>query len=263
VQVDPVQLELAVLNLALNARDAMPDGGRIVIRVRNHLLAEGEVAGLPAGEHVEVTVADDGEGMPPEVMQHVFEPFYTTKPLGKGTGLGLAQVYSFATYSRGAATVNSQPGIGTEVTIWLPRSTAAAAHEAEAPVAQPGRRYQGTVLLVEDDGLVRNLTAQALQGMGFAVEVAASAEEAIALARAKPEIDVVLSDIVMPGGQSGVDLARTLRVLRPALAVVLASGYAQALETDVPVIAKPYNVDQVAEVLARHVSARHGQAATS
>ena len=199
-------------------------------------------------------MADDGEGIPEDVLPRVFEPFFTTKPQGKGSGLGLAQVYAFARQQQGAALVDSRVGEGTTVTLWLPR--AEPAQQPAPPEAAPppsAGRYSGRVLFVEDDSLVRGVVSQALEEAGFKVVVAASAEDALALARSREDLDVVLTDVVMPGGQSGVDLARTLRVLRPALPVILASGYAEALGEDLfefPVRAKPYDPSRVAERLA-------------
>jgi signal transduction histidine kinase len=253
VRCDPVQFELAVLNMTLNARDAMPPGrgGTIVLRADNRVLQAGDGTGLPAGDYVRLEVEDDGAGIAPEVLQRIFEPFFTTKPVGKGSGLGLAQVYGFAAASGGTVTADSSLGHGTRMVVWLPRSPAGERPAAAVPEPPAPARYHGTVLLVEDDALVRGLVAEGLQRLGFSVVVASNADDALALARHHGEIDVVLSDVVMPGGQSGLDLLKTLRVVRPALPVLLASGYADALgdEVDVPVLAKPYRVEQVAERL--------------
>ncbi len=247
-----MQLELAVLNLVLNARDAIKRTGRIEVSAQNRTVGEGEVQGLPAGAYIALSVRDDGEGIPADVLPHVFEPFFTTKSEGKGTGLGLAQVYAFSRQHNGTALVSSTPGHGTTVTVLLPRSPDEMAHAAP-PSAESTRRgrYAGTVLFVEDDSLVRGVVSQSLEDAGFTVVVASNAEDALALARSRTDLDVVLTDIVMPGGQSGLDLAKTLRVLRPALPVVLASGYSDALEdvTGFSVVAKPYDAAQVAERL--------------
>jgi signal transduction histidine kinase/CheY-like chemotaxis protein len=256
VEADPVQLELAVLNLALNSRDAMQASGALSITAGNRKIGAGTVAGLAAGDYVAIGVRDSGEGIAPELLARVFDPFFTTKPVGKGSGLGLAQVYGFAQKSGGIATVRSELGQGSEVTIWLPRSRKSpfdSVRPAE-PELQP--HYRGTVLMVEDDALVRELISEALTELGFVVVTAASAADALATVRARQDIDVVLSDIVMPGVQSGLDLANTLKLLRPLLPVVLASGYSEQLDSDVPfpVIAKPYDVDQVARHLAHALS---------
>ncbi len=251
VRTDPVQLELAILNLALNARDALHGRGQLSVRAGNRQMLGGEVPELLAGDYVCISVIDDGDGMTQDQMAHAFEPFFTTKPVGQGTGLGLAQVYALARAAGGTATLNSKIGLGTEVTLWLPRSLGRArALDALPPAA--GRRYEGTVLLVEDEASVRELTAQALEDLGFQVVTAPTADQALDLLRGGVQVDVVLSDIVMPGTRSGVDLARTLKVLKPTLPVVLASGYPDRIAEapDVPLVAKPYDTDQLAAQLA-------------
>jgi signal transduction histidine kinase/CheY-like chemotaxis protein len=259
LRADPVQLELAVLNLVLNARDALKSAGRIAVRAENRTLAEGEVDGLAAGEHVALSVIDNGEGIAPEHLARIFEPFFTTKPQGKGTGLGLAQVYGFAKQHHGVAQVESAVGAGTTVTLLLPRAPLASMQEAPEAAAPPLQaRHAGRVLFVEDDSLVRGVVSEALEAAGFQVLVASNAEDGLALARSRADLDIVLTDVMMPGGQSGLDLARTLRVLRPALPVVLASGYAEVLDgaqLDFPVVAKPYDPARVAEQLALLISA--------
>jgi CheY-like chemotaxis protein/two-component sensor histidine kinase len=258
VDLDPVQLELAVLNLALNARDAIDGSGEVVVTATNRTLHHDEVPGVPAGEHVAVVVQDTGHGIAPDVLARVFEPFFTTKPMGKGAGLGLAQVYGFAKQLGGGASVDSQPGAGTRVTLWLPRADGVPQPRGLAVPVEEVPRFSGTVLLVEDDALVRGLTAETLESCGFTVLVAATVDDALALVHARPGIDAVLSDVVMPGGKSGVDLRETLRTLKPGLPVVLASGYADALAGDAGsvVIAKPYDAVEVARLLARQIARR-------
>ena len=203
VHIDPVQLELAILNLAINSRDAIANHGEIVIEAGNRTLGDGEVPDLPAGEYVRIAVTDNGEGMSPEHLQHVFEPFFTTKPVGKGSGLGLAQVYGFTRKSLGTATVDSEERRGTTVTLWLPRShRPVTVMDPGALPVEPGT-FHGTVLLVEDDSLVRGTTSQALEDLGFKVVVAGNADDAMSLVKVRDDIDVVLSDIVMPGPAVG------------------------------------------------------------
>lgn len=261
VTVDPVQFELAVLNLALNSRDAMGGHGTVAVRAADRTVGANDVAGLLPGRYVEVTVTDTGHGIPPELLPRVFEPFFTTKPMGEGTGLGLAQVYAFAVQSGGTALVNSTAGSGTTVTLLLPATWPLAASEPPAAAAQGASltadRYSGTVLLVEDDALVRGITAQALEDMGFSVLVASGARDAQAIALSREDIDIVLSDVMMPGDMSGVDLVHALREARPRLPVILVSGYAAVLDADLPArtIAKPYKVDEVARLLDQTIRA--------
>ncbi|UXH80575.1 ATP-binding protein [Roseateles amylovorans] len=252
VKTDPVQLELAVLNLALNARDAMHGRGRLSVAADNQCVQAGQVHDLTPGEYVRIVVTDNGDGMNAEQISRAFEPFFTTKPVGQGTGLGLAQVYALARGAGGAATIHSKVGLGTEVAVWLPRTLALLDDAPAAAAPGQNRRYRGRVMLVEDDASVRELTAQSLEDLGFSVVTAPTADQALDLLRGGTPVDVVLSDIVMPGTRSGVDLARTLRVLKPTLPVVLASGHPVRIEEapDVPLVAKPYEIHAVAAKLA-------------
>jgi signal transduction histidine kinase len=250
VTIDPLQFDLALLNLAINARDAMPAGGRLAIGARNCVLEPG--AQRNGGDYVLVTVTDTGAGMTPEVLARALDPFFTTKEAGKGTGLGLAQAYAFATQSQGSLALYSEPGQGTRVELHLPRSTLplsphpSRASEAAVPHAS------GRVLFVEDDALVREAVVRGLEEAGFEVLVAASGDRALEMIEAGLEIDVVFSDIVMPGKLSGIDLAGLLRERRPGLPVVLATGYTDQRATvpGVQVLAKPYQIGQLVELLA-------------
>ncbi|CAO3425965.1 ATP-binding protein [Azospirillum endophyticum] len=246
VEVDPTQFELAILNLTVNARDAMPDGGRLRVTARNRP-AEGGGPDL-----VQVTVSDTGTGMDEEVKARVFEPFFTTKEVGKGSGLGLAQVYGFTRQSSGRVEIDSAPGRGTAVSLFLPRTV--------KPVAVPvAERTQGTaqasgrrLLLVEDDPIVGSMVAAALDEIGYAVLRAANAEEALALlSDGDQHIDILFSDVVMPGAMNGVDLAHAARRLRPGLPVVLTTGYSEDIARieGVRVLPKPYRVGALAELL--------------
>jgi CheY-like chemotaxis protein len=251
VTIDPLQFDLAMLNLAINARDAMPDGGKLAIAARNCALEP--TLERSGGDYVLVTVSDTGTGMPPEVLARALDPFFTTKEAGKGTGLGLAQAYAFATQSMGSLALSSTPGQGTRVELWLPRST--------LPLSpQPGRgehadtlHASGRVLFVEDDELVREAVVQGLEEAGFEVLVAANGERALAMIEAGLDVDVAFSDIVMPGQISGIDLADILRERRPGLPVVLATGYTDQRATvpGVQVLAKPYEIGQLVELLSR------------
>nr|WP_297529016.1 ATP-binding protein [uncultured Roseateles sp.] len=267
VRTDPVQLELAVLNLALNARDAMHGRGRLTVSARKRMLAEGDPVGLAPellpGEYVAIAVRDTGDGMTQEQMERAFEPFFTTKAVGQGTGLGLAQVYALARSAGGTAVIVSKIGLGTEVTLWLPRShgrTEADGPGMQAAAGNAARRFTGTVLLVEDEPSVRELTAQALEERGFTVKTAPTADQALDQLRGGLTADVVLTDIVMPGERSGVDLVRTLKVLKPTLPVVLASGHPVRIEEapNVPLVPKPYDVDVLAAILSEAMNPTRG-----
>ncbi len=251
VYVDPVQLELAVLNAALNARDAMPDGGRLEISASNLALEDGSVPGLPKGDYVRISIADSGTGMTPEVLARVFEPFYTTKSVGKGSGLGLAQIYGFASQSGGTATVDSTPGNGTTLYLFLPRSTEQELSVAEARTPVPeALTAPCRLLFVEDDELVSEVVVPGLRSNGFDVVRARDAAGALE-AMQKQAIDVVLSDIVMPGRGDGFYLADEIRRSYPEVPIVLATGYSDALTASSPfrVLLKPYTINEAIAAL--------------
>jgi len=254
VTIEPLQFDLALLNLAINARDAMDGEGVLRISARNATLAT-PPQGLMAGDYLHLTVADAGVGMAPEVLAHALDPFYTTKAAGQGTGLGLPQAYAFATQADGLLTIESAPGRGTRVHIWLPRADAPpapAVQEAPEVMAQGS----GSVLFVEDDPLVREAVAGGLRQAGFTVRVAESGDAALALLDGGLQVDVVFSDIVMPGGLSGIDLARALRRRWPELPVVLATGYTERRVAlpGVPILAKPYDIAQAVNLLGSLVA---------
>jgi len=256
VTIDPVQFDLALLNLAINARDAMPEGGCLAVDVANCTLAA--TAERTGGEYVRVRVRDDGIGMPPEVLARALDPFFTTKPPGQGSGLGLPQAYAFATQSRGWLTLASTVGAGTTIDIFLPRShQPLTAPPGRADDAEPGRG-SGRVLFVEDDPLVREAVVRGLEDCGFDVLVAADGDKALAMLDAGLDADVVFSDIVMPGRVSGIDLAGILRERRPGLPVVLATGYTdqRAVIPGVQVLAKPYEIDQLVDLLSNLSASR-------
>jgi signal transduction histidine kinase len=246
VYVDPVQLELALLNAALNARDAMPDGGELNIRASNVTLAEGVDPDVPPGEYVRISIHDNGSGIAQQHLPRVFEPFYTTKEVGKGSGLGLAQIYGFARQSGGTATLDSAEGAGTTLTLLLPRSLRHATPEVHVPPVPPREpALRRVVLFVEDDELVRQVVGPGLRASGFDVILAANAESALELLRSR-RVDVVLSDIVMPGRGDGVFLAEEMRKIHPDLPIVLATGYSDALTAASPfrILLKPYTLDE-------------------
>jgi len=250
LHVDAAQLELALLNFVMNARDAMPGGGTIVLRARNRHLPEGSEEGV-AGDFVELSVSDTGEGMSDEVIAHAPEPFFTTKKVGRGSGMGLAQAYGFARQSGGTLHLRSVLGQGTTATLLLPRAADTPDAAAAAPAGAEPAQGQGKVLLVEDDELVRETVCAALLGAGFDVHSAATADEALARIDAGERYGAVLTDVVMPGSMSGIDLARVLRERHPGMAVVVATGYSDR-SVDVPGVrglSKPYDLQQAVEVL--------------
>lgn len=250
VTVDPLQFDLAMLNLAINACDAMPDGGHLAIGARNCVLEP--TAERSGGDYVLVTVQDTGTGMAPEVLARALDPFFTTKAHGKGTGLGLAQAYAFATQSQGALALSSTPGQGTRVELHLPRSNLPLSPQPGRGTPAEALQANGRILFVEDDALVREAVVHALEEAGFDVLVAADGERALAMIEKGLEVDVAFSDIVMPGRISGIDLAGILRERRPGLPVVLATGYTDQRVTvpGVQVLAKPYEIGQLVELLS-------------
>jgi PAS domain S-box-containing protein len=265
VRCDPAQVQQVILNLAVNARDAMPRGGKLTIETANLVLDEEHAAahagGVP-GPHVLVAVSDSGEGMTPEARAHVFEPFFTTKPVGQGTGLGLATVYGIVRQSGGHVWVYSEPGRGTTFKIYFPRTDAAPAESAPPPRSARGSGGSETVLVVEDDPRVREVTVQALRGAGYRVLAAGEGREAMAVAAAADgPIDLLVTDVVMPE-RSGRQVAEELRRRTPALRVLYVSGYTEntvvhhgVLDAGVDLLAKPFTpsalLARVREVLDR------------
>jgi CheY-like chemotaxis protein len=252
VQIDAGEFELAMLNLCVNARDAMGGGGTIAISAKN--LTETGPDGQPS-DFVKLCVEDTGCGMPPEVLARVFEPFFTTKDVGKGSGLGLPQVYGFVQQSGGRLTLDSEVGAGTVVTLLLPRSLHQPAAPVDASAAVRTRAdgaQRGQVLLVEDDPEVAALTREMFGYLGFSVIQVSSADAALGALANGRSVDVVFSDIMMPGGVSGLDLAREIRRRHPDLLIVLTTGYAGAaatIDNDLQLLLKPYSLEAVAEAV--------------
>ena len=248
---DANQLELAVLNLVINARDAMPEGGRIAIGLRPGEAPVDE-PDLPAGRYVVLTVADSGHGMPPEVAARAFEPFFTTKPSGRGTGLGLAQVMGVARLSQGTARVRSSPEAGTEVALWL-RAGQLPPPEAQAPLQSPAAALPAVldaqVLLVDDEADIRHTVSRLLDEAGYVVKSAANSSEALAAVHAGFVPDVLVADYAMPG-DNGVELALKLRQLQPDLPVLFLSGHVDHAVVTTAVLGarllrKPFRVDEL------------------
>jgi signal transduction histidine kinase/ActR/RegA family two-component response regulator len=271
VEVDPGQLELVVLNLAVNARDAMPTGGTITITARNAPALDDEEL---HGDYVELAVVDTGIGMVPEVLARVFEPFFTTKEIGKGSGLGLAQAHGFARASGGAARIDSRPRIGTTVFLYLPRSDGLPAVNAEEEAGvEPAKSEipdRGSLLLVEDDHEVAALTSEVLGTIGYQVTHVDNAEAALLALGNDGAIDIVFSDVMMPGKLDGIDLMNEIRLRRPGLPVLLTTGHIEAVKlraeaVGMQVLAKPYRMKELEIALdqARNDSGRatHGRLA--
>jgi PAS domain S-box-containing protein len=250
---DPSELEGALLNLCINARDAMPDGGRLVIGTTTRSLGRSELlrhAGSEPGDYVGLSVSDTGSGMRREVMERVFEPFFTTKPQGQGTGLGLSQVYGFVRQSGGLVRIESALGRGTTVRLWLPRHEAPAVQPAAPePCAAPARSASGeVVLLVDDEVAVRVPAAARLRELGYEVLEAVDGAAALRLVSARQRIDLLVTDVGLPGGMNGRQLAEVLKDRRPGLPVLFITGYAGAeLPAGVDVIGKPFALDALAQ----------------
>jgi len=256
IHVDTAQFEASLLSLVMNARDAMPHGGRIRIHVERASFSQRSSAASPelaAGSYALISVADTGGGIAPECIEHVFEPFYTTKEIGKGSGLGLSQVYGFAAQSEGGVYIASEMGSGTEVTLFLP--IASDAPDAAAKPETNVRPVLGVVLLVEDDDSVRQSTVDALELLGYEVVTAAYGAQALDILRRDNRIDILFSDIVMPHGMSGVELAREAHASFPSLRILLASGHPRNAfsdsgdSTEFAFLAKPYRLQELARRL--------------
>ena len=252
VLIDPAQLDAALMNLLVNARDAMDGGGVITLssRVADHCIGE-----TLRGPCLCLSVRDQGTGMDPATVARVFEPFFSTKPVGKGTGLGLSQVYGFASQSGGGAEIESEPGKGTTVSIFLPLTTAAETRpEPERRIADARPLH---VLLVEDDPEVAELAQAMLRELGHRITFADTVEMALAALKTTPDLDLLLTDVVMPGPRNGVDLARLASALKPDLPILLTSGYTGEALDDAeaapwPLLRKPYTLDVLARTLATH-----------
>lgn len=255
VTVDPHQLELAILNLAVNARDAMNGRGGLVISATRDDLAEGQVSGVPAGQYVSLSVEDNGSGMSADVLGRCLEPFFSTKGVGKGTGLGLSMVQGLAAQSGGGIGIDSTPGNGTRVTIWLPLSHTRAEDEEAAPVEEPQAPRPTHVLLVDDEEMVRHTTALQLRDLGYRVTEADSASTALRLLDDGLEPDILVTDHLMPG-RTGAQLVDDLRQRAPALPVLVITGYSNltpAQTEGIEVLAKPFRRAELAERVAQLV----------
>jgi two-component system, NtrC family, sensor kinase len=265
VTIDLAEFELSLLNIAVNSRDAMPQGGQFRVEAKNlSLPSRNPASDELTGDFVAVTLSDTGTGMPADVSAHAFEPFFTTKEVGLGSGLGLSQVYGFAKQSGGTAVIRSEIGKGTAITLFLRRATGhtfapSAIARDSTPAAPPAR-----ILLVEDDVEVSRVTTELLNEIGTDVVWARDGKAALAAIEQDPTIEFVISDIVMPGEISGLDLARTLRERRPDLPVLLATGYSRsaslAVNEGFTLVEKPYRRDALAAIILAAVERTRSQA---
>jgi PAS domain S-box-containing protein len=255
---DPSQLENAIVNLAVNARDAMPGGGRLLIETCNVHLDEqyaSENVEVAAGDYIAVVVSDTGTGMRPEVIERAFEPFFTTKDVGHGTGLGLSMVYGFARQSRGHVKIYSELGHGTSIKLYLPRAAGDIAVRSAAAV-EAAAGTSATILVVEDDASVRAVAVGILEGLGYRVLQAGDGRAALEILQTPEKIDLLFSDVVMPNGLSGQDLLVEARALRPGLKALLASGYSERFihgndvaTQGVRILNKPYRREMLSKAI--------------
>jgi PAS domain S-box-containing protein len=254
---DPNQQENVLLNLCINARDAMPEGGRLTIGTANVELdaPAARAWSMEPGRYVALRVADTGTGMPPEVVAHAFEPFYTTKPAGQGTGLGLSMAYGFARQSGGQVRIDSAPGRGTTVTVYLPRHEGRIDADAGAgvppPVAEPEAATDETVLVVDDDATVRMLVGEVLRELGYATIEAGDGHDGLRILQSQAQMDLLVTDVGLPGGINGRQLADAARAVHPSLKVLFITGYARnselgTLEPGMQVMVKPFGMDALA-----------------
>ena len=255
VNADPNQLESAILNLCVNSRDAMPDGGQLTIETANAFLDEAYVdfeTEISPGQYVMIGVTDTGTGMPPDVVERAFDPFYTTKGVGKGTGLGLSQVYGYVKQSGGHVKIYSEPGHGTTVKIYLPRLLKGEPAVSGGPAPEPPRGHEDEIILVvEDDDRVRRMSVDALRELGYTVVQASGAAQAMEVLAARPTISLLFTDVVMPD-INGRRLAEMARAERPDLKVLFTTGYTRnavvhngVLDAGVAFLAKPFTVEQL------------------
>lgn len=255
VMVDAARFEAALLNLVVNARDAMPQGGQLTIATANVELGEQQISHLAAGAYVKVSVTDSGTGMPPDVVARAFEPFFTTKEIGKGTGLGLSQVYGFITQSGGDVQLDSKVDTGTTVAIYLP-AVMGATDDTETASDTDTAPPADTVLIVEDESDVMDVAAELFRSIGYEVLTAGNGHDAIDILKRRTDIDILFTDVMMPNGMSGIELAYFTREHCPGVKIILASGYPlPALKAqhgnleDFAFMSKPYRLSELAKKL--------------
>jgi len=257
--VDPNQLTTAVLNLALNARDAMPHGGDLTIKTGNIALSGDDVKtfdGLAPGEYVTISLSDTGHGIAGPDLHKVFDPFFTTKEVGKGTGLGLSMVYGFVKQSGGHIAIESEKGRGTTVWIYLPKAEGAMVPVADQRISESPKGGHGKILVVEDDSLVRAYVVAQIQSLGYTTLSASDAQEALSVLRSSDPVDLLFTDVIMPGSMNGRELSIEALKLRPTLKVLYTSGYTEnaigedgRLDPDVLLLVKPYSRADLARMI--------------
>jgi CheY-like chemotaxis protein len=257
--IDPSQLANSVLNMAINARDAMPGGGKLLLETRNVVLDEAYAAANPEvlpGPYVMLAVSDSGTGMSKEVQDRVFEPFFTTKEVGEGSGLGMSMVYGFVKQSGGYIRIYSEEGHGTTIKLYLP--PARRQTEAAAPAPAPLLRGRETIMVVEDDSLVRNFVAAQLQSLGYKTVAAADARAALVIIDNGQPFDLLFTDVILPGGMTGRQLADEVALRHPGMKVLYTSGYTDnaivhqgRLDPGVLLLSKPYRKSQLANMIRR------------
>ncbi|HEX4041613.1 MAG TPA: response regulator, partial [Xanthobacteraceae bacterium] len=260
-QIDPGQLTNGIINLAVNARDAMPDGGKLTLETANIILDEDYASAhreVTAGPYVMVVVSDTGTGIPPDIQDKVFDPFFSTKDVGKGTGLGLSMVYGFIKQSGGHVKIYSEQGIGTAIRLYLPQAKAAAARLADAAPALAVTGGDEIIFLVEDDPLVRTSVTTQLKSLGYEVIAAANGAEALRLVEEGISFDLLFTDVIMPGPMDGPHLAKELEGRRPGTNVLFTSGYTESamihhgqLDAGVLLLQKPYRREDLARALRK------------
>ncbi|MBV9986002.1 ATP-binding protein [Bradyrhizobium sp.] len=257
--IDPSQLSTALLNLALNARDAMPEGGKLTLETKNVVLDENYAASneeVKPGDYVMVAVSDTGEGIPKELLEKVFEPFFTTKEVGKGSGLGLSMVYGFVKQSNGHVKIYSEEGHGTTVKLYLPQAASIPQAQATEAGVSAGDHGDETILVVEDDALVRDYVTTQIKRFGYRTLAASNAADGLALINGEERIDLLFTDVIIPGGMNGRQLAREAVKRRPGLKVLYTSGYTEnaivhhgRLDAGVLLLPKPYLSSDLARML--------------
>ena len=264
-QVDANQLENALLNLCINARDAMAQGGTLTIRTGNCTLAPSAAAeyDLPVGEYLTLSVSDTGTGMSSDVIAHAFDPFFTTKPMGEGTGLGLSMIYGFVRQSGGSVQIHSQPGVGTTMTLYLPRSQveATAPHDTPAPLPPSAAGQGETVLVIDDEPAVRMLIIEVLEDLGYTALQEADGASGLQVLQSNQQIDLLVTDVGLPGGINGRQVADAGRSLRPDLKVLFITGYVhdatlweEQLEPGMHLLTKPFSMSALTQRIKRIIT---------